>query len=105
MQTVSHSVARSRDIAGNIAFIERASRRPQTPAQRAVAPLAPIFAAASARGLVINDANREVRLRAVNRYFDFLPFDWISESFKELLGDTAAILVLADAIQAGVLSW
>jgi hypothetical protein len=105
MQTVSHSVAKSRDIAGNIAFIQRASRKPQTAAQRAVAPLSPVFEACKSRGLVINDANREIRIRAVNRYLDFLPFDWIEASFKELLLDQAAIFVVADAIQAGALKW
>lgn len=105
MQTVSNSVAKSRDIAGNIAFIQRASRKPQTPAQRAVAPLAPIFEACAARGLAITPDNKEVRLRAVNRYLDFLPFNWIEESFKELLLDRAAILVVADAIEAGCLAW
>jgi hypothetical protein len=81
------------------------TRRPLTPAQRACAPLAPIFAACKARGLSITPDNREPRLRAVNRYFDFLPFDWISESFKELIGDKAAVLVVADAIEGGLLTW
>lgn len=103
---VSPSVAKSRDIAGNIAFIEKASRKPVSAAQRAVAPLAPIFAACSARGLVINDANRVQRLYAVNKFFNSLDgFDWIEAGFKELLGDAAAIIVVADAIEAGVLSW
>lgn len=106
MQTVSHSVAKSRDIAGNIAFIEKASRKPMSAAQRTVAPLAPIFEACKSRGLVINEFNREVRIRACNRYFDNLDgFDWIESSFKELLGDTAVILVVADAISVGALTW
>ncbi len=78
----------------------RPAPRPQSPAQRAVAPLAPIFAACAHRGLTITPDNLEARLRAVNRYFD-----WIEGSFKELLTDRAAVLVVADAIEAGVLSW
>lgn len=105
MQKYSSSVAKARDTQSCATFIARASRRPQTPAQKAVAPLAPISEACAARGLKITPENKEVRLRAVNRYFDFLPFDWIKESFKELLNDSAAIFVLADAIECGVLTW
>lgn len=79
--------------------------RRMTPAQAAVAPLAPIFAACKLRGLQVTPDNREARLRAVNRYFNWLPFDWIELSFKELLTDRAAVLVVADAIEAGVLAW
>lgn len=81
------------------------ARRSMTPAQAAVAPLAPIFAACKLRGLTITPDNLEARLRAVNRYCDFLPFDWLSDSFKEMLRDPAQILVVADAIEAGVLTW
>ncbi len=104
MQKYSSSVAKARDIASNVAFIQRASR-PQTAAQKAVQPLAPIFEACAARGLKITPENKEVRIFAVNRYLNFLPFDWIEVSFKELMNDRAAIFVLADAIEGGLLQW
>ncbi|RYX83982.1 hypothetical protein EON83_12655 [bacterium] len=85
--------------------ISNAPRRTLSPAQKAVAPLAPIFAACKKRGLVCNEANRVARLRAVNRYFNNLDgFDWI-ESFKDMVRDQAAILVVADAIEVGLLTW
>ncbi len=81
------------------------ARRPLSDAQRAVAPLAPIFAACKARGLCITPDNKTARLRAVNAYLNWLPFDWIETSFKELLNDRAAVLVVADAIEGGLLKW
>ncbi len=89
----------------NILQSARPARRPQTPAQAHVAPLAPIFAACHKRGLSITPENREARLYAVNRLFSDLPFDWIEESFKDLLHDRAAIVVVADAIEGGWLTW
>jgi hypothetical protein len=82
-------------------------RRALTPAQKAVAPLAPIFAAASKKGLSITPENKVARLYAVNRLFSQLPegFDWIETSFKDLLGNTAAIVVVADAIEGGTVAW
>lgn len=82
-------------------------RKPQTQAQRAVAPLAPIFAACQKRGLTCTNENRLARLRAINLYFaeGALDFSWLIHSFKELLADAAAILVVADAIEGGLISW
>lgn len=81
-------------------------RRPLSPAQVAVLPLRPIFDACKARGLSCTDATREGRLRAVNAYFNDLPgFDWIETSFKELLGNPLAILVVADGIEGGIIQW
>lgn len=77
-----------------------------SPAQIAVQPLAPIFAACKSKGLPVTPETRTARACAVNRYFNDLPgFDWINESFKELLGNPLAILVVADGIEAGCLSW
>jgi hypothetical protein len=82
-------------------------RRPLSDKQRACLPLLPLFDACKRVGLPCTDATRAARVRAVNRYFNELPdgFDWIEESFKELLGNTVAIIVLADAIEGGVLTW
>jgi hypothetical protein len=82
-------------------------RRPLSPAQVAVMPLLPIFDACKRAGLPCTDETRAARVRAVNRYFNELPdgFDWINESFKELLGNTVAIIVTADAIESGLLTW
>ncbi len=81
-------------------------RRPLSPAQVAVMPLRPIFDACKRVGLPCTDATRFDRVRAVNRYFNDLPgFDWINESFKELLGNPLAILVVADGIEGGALTW
>lgn len=82
-------------------------RRPLSPAQVAVMPLRPLFDACKRAGLSCTDATRAARVRAVNRYFNELPdgFDWINESFKELLGNTVAIIVLADAIEGNLLTW
>ncbi len=82
-------------------------RRPLSPAQVAVMPLRPIFDACKSAGLPCTDATRFDRVRAVNRYFNELPdgFDWIETSFKELLGNTVAIIVVADAIEGGALTW
>jgi hypothetical protein len=82
-------------------------RRPLSPAQVAVMPLRPIFDACKRVGLPCTDATRLDRVRAVNRYFNELPdgFDWIEASFKELLGNTVAIIVTADAIESGLLTW
>lgn len=88
-----------------------APRRPLSPAQKRVAPLAPIFSACKVRGLVYTAETRAARLRAarlraVNRYFNDLPgFDWIETSFKELLGNPLAILIVADGIEAGCIQW
>jgi hypothetical protein len=70
-------------------------------------PLRPIFDACKSAGLPCTDATRFDRVRAVNRYFNELPdgFDWIETSFKELLGNTVAIIVVADAIEGGALTW
>lgn len=82
------------------------NRRALSPAQKAVQPLAPIFAACKAKGLPVTPETRTARAYAVNRYFNDLPgFDWINESFKELLGNPLAILVVADGIEAGCIQW
>ena len=83
------------------------NRRPLSRAQKRVAPLAPIFSACKARGLKITPDNRAARLYAVNSYLCQLPegFDWIESSFKELLGNTAAILAIGAEIEAGCLTW
>lgn len=81
-------------------------RRPLSPAQVAVMPLRPIFNACKAKGLPCTDETRAARLFAVNRYLcNFDCFDWIENSFKELLPSPAAIVVLADAIEGGALTW
>ncbi len=81
-------------------------RRALSPAQCAVLPLAPIFAACQKRGLPILPENRTARLFAVNSYLNDLPgFDWIEGSFKELAADAAKIAVLSDAIESGSLTW
>lgn len=80
-------------------------RRPLSDAQKRVLPLRPIFNACKARGLKITPENKEARLSAFNRYVLDLPIDWISESFKELLGNDFAIFIIADAIEGGALSW
>lgn len=88
--------------------VNRKPRRALTPAQAAVLPLAPIFQACKHRGLKITPDNKTERLYQVNSYlnnFDGIGFDWIETSFKELIGNVAAIIVLADAIEAGALSW
>ncbi len=83
-----------------------APRRPLSPAQMRVAPLAPIFAACKAQGLPVTPETRTARAYAVNRYFNDLPgFDWIETSFKELLGNPLAILVVADGIEGGLIQW
>jgi len=83
-------------------------RRPISDAQKRVLPLLPIFNACKAKGLPTDETSKERRLYAVNRYlchFDGHGFDWIEASFKELLGTPAAIVVLADAIEGGLLAW
>lgn len=81
-------------------------RRPLSDAQKRVQPLAPIFSACQGRGLKCSEETRTARLRAVNAYFNDLPgFDWIETSFKELLGNPLAILVVADGIESGCLTW
>lgn len=81
------------------------TRRALSPAQQTVLPLRPIFDACKARGLSCTDENRAERLRAVNDYCALMPFLWLENSFKELLGNTAQIIVIADAIEAGRLTW
>ena len=81
-------------------------RRPLSDAQKAVQPLAPIFGACKATGLKITPENKIERLRAYNRYVNDVPgLDWISESFKELLGNAFAIEFCASAIRDGALCW
>lgn len=80
-------------------------RRPLSDAQKRVLPLSPIFAACKAQGLKITPENKVARLYAVNSYVLDLPIDWISESFKELLGNDFAIFILSDAIRHGALTW
>lgn len=79
-------------------------RRNLSPKQIALLPLTPLFQACQKAGLPITEANQERRLYAVNFYCALMPFDFI-ESFKDLVREPAQILVLADAIEAGVLSW
>lgn len=82
------------------------NRRALSPAQKRVLPLLPIFNACKAKGLSCTDETRAARLYAVNRYLcNFVQFDWIETSFKELLPSPAAITVLADAIEGGALTW
>ena len=83
-------------------------RRPLSEAQKKVLPLSPIFAACKARGLKITPENKIARLYEVNKYlcnFDNEGFEWISDSFKELLPSPAAIIVIADAIEREAISW
>ncbi len=83
-------------------------RRPISDAQKRVLPLLPIFNACKAKGLPMNEESKAARLFAVNRYlcnFAGNGFDWIENSFKELLGNAVAILVIADAIEGGLLTW
>ena len=81
-------------------------RRPLSEKQIAVLPLLPIFNACKRAGLPTDEASKETRLRAVNSYFNDLPgFDWIETSFKELLTNPLAILVVADGIEGGALRW
>lgn len=82
-------------------------RRPISGKRVACLRLLPIFDACKRVGLPCTDATRAARVRAVNRYFNELPdgFDWIENSFKELLPSPAAITILADAIEGNLLTW
>lgn len=84
------------------------NRRPISDAQKRVLPLLPIFNACKAKGLPTNEESKAARLFAVNRYlcnFAGNGFDWIENSFKELLPSPAAITILADAIEGNLLTW
>lgn len=83
-------------------------RRPLSPAQVAVMPLLPIFNACKTKGLPTDETSKTARLFAVNRYlcnFAGNGFDWIENSFKELLPSPATITILADAIEGNLLTW
>ena len=82
------------------------NRRALSDAQKRVLPLLPIFNACKRAGLPTDETSKAARLYAVNRYLcNFVQFDWIETSFKELLPCPAAITVLADAIEGGALTW
>ena len=83
-------------------------RRALSEKQKAVLPLLPIFNACKRAGLPTDETSKERRLFAVNRYlcnFECAGFDWLESSFKELLGNTVAIIVIADAIESELLAW
>jgi hypothetical protein len=80
--------------------------RALSPAQAAVLPLQPVFAACKRRGLDTSESSRERRLLAINLYCKLIPFTFI-ESFKEMLSaeNIGMVDVVVDAIDMGVLAW
>jgi hypothetical protein len=77
-----------------------------SPAQVAVLPLQPIFAACKRHNLDTSESSRERRLLAINLYCKLMSFTFI-ESFKDMLKaeNVGMVEVVVDAIDAGVLAW